>query len=143
MSRLAILLALVLAPTVARAQQPAAECTDSVLASIRIDGAGAGEPGGAAGRAATLDVDTSYTFSVDQKRWSQRDLSASVAAGLTGTERASWRACFGAWVTMRRATVEVENARGTVHLRANLTPLMERLRRHPAGRQQEPAGSER
>ena len=140
MTRMLVVLALCALPAGAGAQGSATpECADSALISVRTDELSATAPLASASQG----IDTTYTISVGRKRWSAQDISASAAAGVAGTERASWRACVGAWVTMRRTNVEVANARGTVHLRATLEPLREVLRRHSAGRQQEPGGGER
>lgn len=72
--------------------------------------------------------DTTLYISVDRRQWSKQDVTASVAAGLAGTENARWRACAGASVEMRRADMVIEGASGTVHLRTSLETLLQRLR---------------
>lgn len=73
-------------------------------------------------------VDTTYQIAVAQRRWSEREVNASVAAGAGGTHNARWRACAGAWVEMRRVEMLIEEAHGTVRIRASLEPLLRRLR---------------
>lgn len=77
---------------------------------------------------APLDIDTVYTLAVEERRWSLRDVSASTAVGMAGTENARWHACAGAWVALRRAHLAIEGAYGTVRVRASLEALRERLR---------------
>jgi hypothetical protein len=109
------------------AQAPAASlCPDSGIAVVSADSLLAR----AARRLTAGPVDTTYTLSIARKQWSARDLHGSVAAGVVGTERASWAACAGAWVRADRADLRLENVQGRVRIRASVEPLLEVLRRH-------------
>jgi hypothetical protein len=116
-----------------------APCPASGVIEIRSDGVVRTVPGSAL----RASIDTVYDLSIQQKRWTARDLSASVSAGVTGMERASWTACAGAWVTIQRADVLLENVQGQVRLRASLAPLVETLRRHSVGPESNPNRDDR
>lgn len=83
-------------------------------------------------------VDTSFHIAVERRRWAVHavERGAEVAAGVTSS--APWHACVGAWVTMDRADVEIQDAYGQVHIRASLAPLMRVLGRWRPGPGNEP-----
>lgn len=79
-------------------------------------------------------MDTSLSFSVADRRWTWPELWAVVAAGVSqgatvhaadapGTETARWRACAGAAIHMRDATLHLRGASGRIRFRADLTAL--------------------
>ena len=111
--------------------QPATACSDS---------AGGNGPGTLHSRFPRVPVDTVYRLSIGRKEWSGEHVSGSIGAGFAGMERASWSACAGARVYMRRAAVVLENVQGEVHLRASLAPLLEALRRRRADPPPTPGG---
>ena len=113
---------LALAPPLHAQGASPVECPDSGVVAVTADTLLA--------RLSRVSIDTTYTLSIARKQWTVRDLSASVAAGVTGMERASWRACAGAGVTIERADVLLENVQGRVRIRASVEPLLEVLRRH-------------
>ena len=113
---------LAMAPRLEAQSASPTECPDSSVVTLSADSL--------LSRLSRLSVDTTYTLSIARKQWSARDLSASVAAGVTGMERASWAACVGAGVSIERADVLLENVQGRVRIRASVEPLLEVLRRH-------------
>lgn len=80
-------------------------------------------------------MDTMLTFSVADRRWTWPSLWAAVAAGTSGggaaageeaargTEGARWRACAGAAIHMRDATLHLRGASGRIRFKADLTAL--------------------
>lgn len=135
---LAGLVAMRSVPAVAQ-ERARSSCPASGVVALRADGL----PQAVPERALRASIDTVYDLAIDQKRWTASDLAGSVAVGVTGMERASWTACAGAWVSIRRADVLVENVRGSVRLRASIAPLMETLRRHSADPQSNPNRDDR
>lgn len=104
---------------------PSQLCPDSGLVTFHTDSAGVADV-----RAHALPLDTVFTISVDrsERRWEAEEFG--ISAGVSGTGRAEWRACAGASVAVERAATVIENARGTVRIRASLAPLEELRRRH-------------
>jgi hypothetical protein len=84
-------------------------------------------------------IDTTATFSLEERRWRWSSIAAWVAAGASGggsglaagahrsagrgTDSAPWHACVGAGLTMRDATLLVRRAGGTIRLKVDLSPL--------------------
>ncbi|HMC56372.1 MAG TPA: hypothetical protein VKH19_14420 [Gemmatimonadaceae bacterium] len=83
--------------------------------------------------------DTAWTFNMAERRWSWSSLMATVGAGLSGGSATpgtagmttapdsaagrAWNVCAAAAIGMREATLSLRNARGTVHLRTDLSAL--------------------
>ena len=124
---------LVLAPRLEAQSASATECPDSGIVAVSADSL--------LSRLSGVSIDTTYTLSIARKEWTASDLSASVAAGVVGMERASWAACVGARVRIERADVLLENVQGRVRIRASVEPLLEVLRRHSSQRA-EPGGGQ-
>jgi len=84
-------------------------------------------------------IDTTWTFDVRERTWSWREFAASVVLGFTSGSSASntagtttaprpaaasaWSVCAAASVGMRNSTLTLRGARGTVHLRADMSQL--------------------
>jgi hypothetical protein len=80
-------------------------------------------------------IDTTWTFDVRERTWTQPYLVASVGLGWSGGESVTgmttadrsqakgWSACAGAAVGMRNVTLMLRGAHGVVHLRADLRSL--------------------
>lgn len=120
-------------PAAAQIAGPPAICPDSGIATLSTEPSRPGTP-----RPLGTSVDTAFTISVDRASWIREEWTGGVAAGARGMAPASWRACAGASVSLRRATVTVENARGRVYVRASLEALLEVLRRHEPPRRENP-----
>jgi hypothetical protein len=116
-----------------------AVCPDSGIAILSVDSL----LGRVAQRPLRSSVDTTYDLAIARKHWSVQSVSVRSAAGIVGTERASWAACAGAWVRIDRAEVSVERVEGRVHLRASLEPLVDVLRRHSSQTQSSPGREDR
>jgi hypothetical protein len=80
-------------------------------------------------------IDTTWTFHVAERQWNQQRLAAVVGAGLygdaavRGTTSApdaarTWSACVGARIDLGNVNLMLRGARGSVHLRADLRPLL-------------------
>jgi hypothetical protein len=72
-------------------------------------------------------IDTVYRFSIDERRWSQPSLDASLGAGVADSAR-GWWLCAAATVNMQQPTLFIRRADGTVRLRVDLTDLRRALR---------------
>lgn len=120
-----LLLGSTLAGPLAAQGASAAACSLSGIV-VTTDSATAGPL--ADGETAREAIDTTHAIAVERRTWSARDLSAGVAAGIGGMDGARWSACAGASVNARRADLQVQGAYGTVHIRADLRPLLQRLR---------------
>jgi hypothetical protein len=84
-------------------------------------------------------IDTTWTFDIRERTWTRPLFAASVGLGLTGGSAAnaasgtttapdsaaarSWNVCAAASVGMRNPTLTLRGARGTVHLRADVSAL--------------------
>jgi hypothetical protein len=81
-------------------------------------------------------IDTTWTFDVRERTWTQPYFVASVGLGWSGgglttgtttapdrSARRSWSTCAGAAVGMRNVTLMLRGAHGVVHLRADLSSL--------------------
>ena len=97
-------------------------------------------------------IDTTWTFDIREKTWSWPEFAASVGLGFNGTRAPAgtggttpapgsatgqaWSVCAAASVGMRNSTLTLRNARGTVHLRADVRALTDAARavRDSAGR---------
>ncbi|HJQ19953.1 MAG TPA: hypothetical protein VJ867_06345 [Gemmatimonadaceae bacterium] len=124
----------------------AARCpvVDGITASVSTDDSSrAGAPAPPAAPVPRLDartaIDTTWSFNVTERTWSWPTLAASVGVGLSGGSAASrsggmttapdssaaraWSICAAASVGMRNSTLTLRGARGTVHLRADVSAL--------------------
>lgn len=88
--------------------------------------------------AGPLAVDTSFQIAVERRRWAVQAVERGAEVAADVAPSAPWHACVGAWVTMDRAEVEIQDAYGQVHIRASLEPLMRVLGRWRPGPGNEP-----
>lgn len=67
-------------------------------------------------------VDTTFRFSVAERRWRQPSLGASLGAGVADSSR-GWWLCASALVEMQNPMLVVKQAFGTLRLRIDLRDL--------------------
>jgi len=94
-------------------------------------------------------MDTVWTFNITERRWTRPYFTALIGAGFRSGARGggttpapgsatgqAWSVCAAASVGMRNSTLTLRNARGTVHLRADVRALTDAARavRDSAGR---------
>lgn len=75
-------------------------------------------------------VDTTYRFVIEERRWQQPGLGASLGAGVADSAR-GWWLCAAALVDMQQPTLVIRRAYGTVRLRADLSDLQRASRASP------------
>lgn len=144
MSRVAMVLVLACAGATAAAQQaPRAQCpvVNGIVATTSAGDSTPARRDSTRGLRidATSIIDTTWTFDIRERRWSRPSFAASVGAGWSGgssltTARGmttapdsaagrDWSVCAAVSIGMREPTLVLRNARGTVHLRADVSAL--------------------
>lgn len=134
-----------------QAQRAATQCpvVNGIVASVTSGDSTSSrisrDTGAARRTVRATSIDTTWTFDIRERTWTWSSLAASVGVGLGGTSgevafagmtpardslaSRAWSVCAAASVGMQNSTLTLRGARGTVHLRANVTTLEDAGRR--------------